>query len=646
MHGKELAVLAVVGALVLWGGAATAVQAPANQATADATDGVTALQEGDADVSFSDQTADDNTVTVDSVTVPEGGYVTIHDSSLLDGDAIGSVVGTSEYLEPGTHESVTVTLDEADDTAMNGTQDLIAMPHMETTDDESYDFVSSEGEDDGPYTTDGEAVVDDAEVTFETDGADQMADNETADTDGAQVGDEDADANETAAEDDAMNETAEMSESGLAISDVEAPAYIPSNESFEVSANITNTGDEEHSEEIAYRLEGGGVDVVVHQNVTLDAGETENITLEVDENLSEDDYIHGITTYNSSEFNELTVTDDALVNFEDQEADGNNVTVEYAYVPEGGYVTVHDSSLQDGEVVGSVVGVSEYLEPGWHNDVNVTLYEGVEGAEFDDEELSGNETLIAMPHMETTDDETYDFVASEGEDDGAYVTDGVPVTDAANVTGAADEEAAPVDEEENETTEAPTDDETTTAEDDEADVGPTPITDGEDNETTGEPAAPDNETDENETDDGMADNATDGEPAAPGNDTGADNATDGEPAAPADDNATDGETDDSDDGGGVAPGLIGSPTDDGEAGAGNETGSDDTTEDDATDTGTEDNTTDTGTEDNTTDTGTEDNATDDGTTDGGMTTTADGEMTTEADGNETTGNETTTEAGA
>jgi len=49
-------------------------------------------------------------VTIDNVTVPEGGYVAIHDQFLFEGDVIGSVVGTSEYLEAGSHENVTVTL--------------------------------------------------------------------------------------------------------------------------------------------------------------------------------------------------------------------------------------------------------------------------------------------------------------------------------------------------------------------------------------------------------------------------------------------------------------------------------------------------------------------------------------------------------
>jgi PGF-CTERM protein len=43
------------------------------------------------------------------------------------------------------------------------------MPHQDTNDNEAYDFVDSEGAEDGPYTTDeGDAVVDDATLTIAT----------------------------------------------------------------------------------------------------------------------------------------------------------------------------------------------------------------------------------------------------------------------------------------------------------------------------------------------------------------------------------------------------------------------------------------------------------------------------------------------
>jgi len=160
----------------------------------------------------------------------------------------------------------------------------------------------------------------------------------------------------------------------------------------------------------------------------------------------------------------------ASVSFEDQESDGTTVEVASATLPEGGFVTIHDSTLLDGEVTGSVIGVSEYLDAGDHEDVDVDLYEGVPGAEFDDDELSEDETLIAMPHLDTDDDEEYTFVETEGEEDGPYTEDGEPVTDAAEITvedGEAEDDEETEDEEESDDAD---DEESDQAEDEAADA--------------------------------------------------------------------------------------------------------------------------------------------------------------------------------
>jgi len=116
-----------------------------------------------ASVTFDDQSTSGEEVEVASATLSDGGFVTIHDATLQDGDALGSVRGTSDYLEAGSSSGITVTLDDP----ISETQTLIAMPHQDTNDNEAYDFVSSEGAEDGPYTANGSAVVDSAEVTVE-----------------------------------------------------------------------------------------------------------------------------------------------------------------------------------------------------------------------------------------------------------------------------------------------------------------------------------------------------------------------------------------------------------------------------------------------------------------------------------------------
>jgi hypothetical protein len=511
---RHIGVLLVVATLLLWGSAAAATASLSTGGGAVDTSSTAQVQqqEENASVTFEDQTVENGTVTVANVTVPEGGYVTIHNDSLQDGDAIGSVIGVSEYLEPGTHEDVSVTLyedvpgaDFENATEPNGTETLIAMPHMETSEEmadnetttttedgvgdnqttteanetttedglndtetttedglnetetttedglndtettteeaandelsvnaqqqnqtnQTYDFVTTNGAEDGPYTENGAAVTDSAEVDFGQ--ADEPDDDEGAAGDGDGAAGDDEEANAT--------------EGNFTVSNLSAPALAGPNETVTVNATLSNTGDEERSEDVAFRLAGDDADVVVYQSVTIEGDENQTVTFEVNaSDVGEGEYIHGVTTQNSSAFANIEVTNESQVVFGDQEGDGENVTVESVFVPEGGYVAIHNDSLLDGDAIGSVVGVSEYLEPGVHENVSVTLYEDVEGADFaDDAAAEDNATLIAMPHMETTDDETYDFVTSEGEDDGPYVVDGEIVVDVGNLTIAVEE---------------------------------------------------------------------------------------------------------------------------------------------------------------------------------------------------------------
>jgi PGF-CTERM protein len=117
-----------------------------------------------ATVSIEAQEGDGSSVTVASAFLPNGGFVTIHDSTVSD-DPIGSVRGTSEYLEPGTSEDITVALDDP----FTESQVAIAMPHRDTNGNQTYDFVTSEGEEDAPYlNADDQIVIDSADYTIPT----------------------------------------------------------------------------------------------------------------------------------------------------------------------------------------------------------------------------------------------------------------------------------------------------------------------------------------------------------------------------------------------------------------------------------------------------------------------------------------------
>lgn len=221
---------------------------------------------------------------------------------------------------------------------------------------------------------------------------------------------------------------------GLVVETLDAPGAVTPNSTITVNATISNPTSQELTEEVAFRLVGGDRDIVERQSVTVGPNETTSVSFTLETtNFDTGDYIHGVTTANSSRFAELDVTTDADVSFDEQESNGTQVTVDSVFVPDGGYVTIHDQRLLEGDATGSVVGVSSYLEPGYHDDVNVTLFD-VMGAQFQTSELTESQVLIAMPHRETNNNTTYDFVSSNGSADGPYTDEGEAVTSPAPVT--------------------------------------------------------------------------------------------------------------------------------------------------------------------------------------------------------------------
>jgi PGF-CTERM protein len=389
---KRILTLAVVFALVATG-AAMVGTAAATHATATST---TTQDEG-AQVTFDDQRSGGTTVTVASVTVPEGGFVTIHDASLGEGETLASVRGSSAYLSPGNHDNVTITLDQpvSEDTT------LVAMPHKDTDADRTYDFVSSNAQDDGPYRDDDGIVTDGGEVT-----ATATVEVSAQNSSGQYV----------------IVDRVELANGGF------------------VTAHDSSL------------LDGATFDSVRGTSGYLSAGVHEDVRIELDEPLEEDDTIiamaHKDTNDNQqydfvdSEGEEdgpypgdvagtasdpagVTVSDEASVTFEAQTSGGGLVVVDSAFLPDGGFVTAHDSSLLDGETFASVRGTSDYLEPGVQPDVHVTL----------DEPLEEDDTIIAMAHKDTNDNQQYDFVDSEGEEDGPYPGDVAgTASDPGNVT--------------------------------------------------------------------------------------------------------------------------------------------------------------------------------------------------------------------
>ncbi len=117
-----------------------------------------------ATVAFADQTSNGSAAVVQSANLSEGGFLTVRDAPPGATDGAESVLGTSEYLEAGEHENVTVPLSET----LTENVTLYAVAHRDTDGDEQADFVATGGEVDQPYLNwSGEAVNDSAAVSVE-----------------------------------------------------------------------------------------------------------------------------------------------------------------------------------------------------------------------------------------------------------------------------------------------------------------------------------------------------------------------------------------------------------------------------------------------------------------------------------------------
>lgn len=107
-----------------------------------------------ASIRFDDQVTQDGgtLVTVDQVEVERGGFVVLH-----RGSRYGAVVGTSGYLENGTHSNVGIRLDVGE--TLESDTRLVAVVHLDTDGDRTLDYFVTDGAVDVPYTDQGATVM-------------------------------------------------------------------------------------------------------------------------------------------------------------------------------------------------------------------------------------------------------------------------------------------------------------------------------------------------------------------------------------------------------------------------------------------------------------------------------------------------------
>jgi plastocyanin len=366
------------------------------------------IREPPAAVAFQDQSTSGSTVTVDAVRLDDGGFLTIHDSRLLDGQPRESVRGVSAALDPGTYEGIEVTLEEAlaeDDT-------LIAMPHRDEPADGEYRFVESGGDEDPPYLDlEGNPVVDTAEVAVDA-GQDAPEVSVSIDNVGVSAWEvTDADA-------------------GVAPLDRENPTL-----RLRVGTRYTVENGGWSSHPLALRDADGNLLLTQGSGGAFaddpavgwtDDGATVAFTVTEDLAAAAANYV--CTVHPSMEGTIETLGPDAPgadATITGQESDGEAVVVDTVRLDDGGFLTVHDGRLLDGQPLESVRGVTDYLPPGIYEDVEVAL----------DEPVTEEQPLIAMPHRDEPADGEYRFVESGGDEDPPYLdTGGAAVVDDATIT--------------------------------------------------------------------------------------------------------------------------------------------------------------------------------------------------------------------
>ena len=343
-------------------------------ATATLTGPVDAAQSAQTGLTFGNQTTNGTTVTVESATLPNGGFVAV--STGAPNATNSMALGVSEYLPPGTHRNVTVDLragvrgSDANSTRLGrgggGVLTLTAAAYADTDGDQQYDYLSSNRSTDQPYLAAAggaiEPVTDSASVTVtSTEPSSRPANRTPGSTQSA-----------------------------------------PDRTSTEGSATTTDTNT---------------------NTTTTDAGRStspETTTATVESPAG--------TSTPASEGRPQR----ARVVFLNQTTDGAVVVVTQPQLPEGGFIAIYNTSTGQ-PTPKNLIGVSEYIGSNRsYSRVAIRLFD-VPGRSFAREELRESTTLIAQAMRDTNDNQRFDYLTSNRERDGGYRRGSNPVANAAVV---------------------------------------------------------------------------------------------------------------------------------------------------------------------------------------------------------------------
>jgi membrane-bound metal-dependent hydrolase YbcI (DUF457 family) len=160
---------------------------PVDVAAGQSANSTNATNATNATVAFANQTAENGSnVTIESATLPEGGFIAIHSSGYTTGgaSAASSVIATSQHLSAGNYTNVTVNVSNAppgnypglNRSQLNSSGPLTAMVHRDTNGNGRMDYVASLGANDTAYSgSEGSPVADSAGITVPTEARQQAS---------------------------------------------------------------------------------------------------------------------------------------------------------------------------------------------------------------------------------------------------------------------------------------------------------------------------------------------------------------------------------------------------------------------------------------------------------------------------------------
>jgi hypothetical protein len=124
-------------------------------------------------ISVENQTTNGTTVTIENVTLPGGGFISIHNQSYLppENESVTSVLGASAYLKPGRHEDVEVVLNQP----LSKNQLIVARASRDGNANQSFDYVSSQGFIDTGYSRNSTGTAVDDRATIRVKNATSLA---------------------------------------------------------------------------------------------------------------------------------------------------------------------------------------------------------------------------------------------------------------------------------------------------------------------------------------------------------------------------------------------------------------------------------------------------------------------------------------